>query len=100
MAIKEFHEWIKTNKNFKENNGENPQFKSSVLAMKFPKFKEALDSISTLNPEDVEAIIRELIPAIQQKAHKSSSAILNMSKQALNPAGRNEPTVGGAPEVK
>ena len=41
MAIKEFHEWIKTKKNFKENNGGNPQpqFDSSILAARFPKFK-------------------------------------------------------------
>lgn len=96
MAIKEFHEWIKTKKNFKENNGENPQFKSSILASKFPKFKAELDRITTLNPEDVEAIIGELIPAIQQKGHKSASATQNIVKQALNP-GRNEPAVGGAP---
>jgi hypothetical protein len=101
MAIKEFHEWIKTKKNFKENNGENsqPKFKSSILAARFPKFKIELDKISNLSPEDVTAIINELIPAIQQAGHKSASATQNIVKQALNP-GRNEPTVGGAPEVK
>ena len=101
MAIKEFHEWIKTKKNFKENNGGNPQpqYDNSILASKFPLFKTALDKITTLSPEDVTAIIGELIPAIQQKGHKSASTTQNIVKQALNP-GRNEPTVGGAPEVK